>query len=1008
MGFGQALYRLAGAAYLVLFVMYFSFRAVYSLGENQLPWRIFVLLVEFLASMSVFFVVILKLKLPWTEWVDQPDGTKLAWYRAREQELGKSSVAVTAAQSVASPSRTMTIKKPVAAAKSPSIAVSVSKPHKDEENSVASDVSLDVDENSPVLKKHDSFVPAEDAGDIYTHRILVPCYREDLDIVRRTVEAALRLDYNREKVFVYLCDDGADPLKIEWARKMQESGWLNLMYVTRPAEHKGHGKAGNLNYCLKHIIYAGDVEPASTELVSIFDADMICAPHYARRLVPYFASNPAVVMVQTPQTFHNVPMNADFFDAHNVNFFQYLLPAMSEWNTTTCCGTNFMVSALALSNAGWFPTLSVTEDMYLAMKLLETGGIVRYHPEHLAVGEAPEDMRQIFQQRSRWAKGTIQIAVKDNPLKSEKLNLIQRLSFWNACWSYLTSAFFNPLFVVINSVAIIFGVFPVTEIDMPTALMFVGYYSVFYAMIHFTPVPQHYLSLWIVGKMGHFFSFMSLKAIFNVLKAEWGSKKNITFKVTQKKVNGAATAAASKAAKSRDSTHKDLVFHFIMVTVISFTVVYGIWILAGGAQFIPEIADERSTYQKRGIRMFCICWMVQFFIAYSLPIFYAYSGKTFSAQASILKTLSTIDSILSVGLIILTILMFQLRFVPQLPTFKDITDYPPTTAPFWMSDTTLLQRVEPYIYDTASKGEIPTIVMYYRPNRDSIHRFSAGGAADWTEYANYLKTAAKTISQVEFPVMVVLEPDWMFEKMRFVTQPTGEAGWIASSEIVSKETPLDQGTRGFLEYLKQDFDYMLDLFVDFSRRMFPKSRVYIDAAHPQFHSVTGNYALKLLGEGLRQRFQDLRISQTASWVRGVTFNVANFYTDQDVITVGAEAKGAYALNFVIDSSRNGGAFSQQNWTDIASCVFDPPNIATGQAPRWIPNTPTQRNIQLRELAQKGMDGNAWIKVPGAADGRLYPAGEFHSCLMGHRIECSNECPMVPTSRPVSCQCDGRR
>ncbi len=51
----------------------------------------------------------------------------------------------------------------------------------------------------------------------YHVRVLVPCYKEDLDIIQKTVLAALdaTLPAGCART-VYLCDDGKDPEKREW------------------------------------------------------------------------------------------------------------------------------------------------------------------------------------------------------------------------------------------------------------------------------------------------------------------------------------------------------------------------------------------------------------------------------------------------------------------------------------------------------------------------------------------------------------------------------------------------------------------------------------------------------------------------------------------------------------------------------------------------------------------------------------------------------------------------
>jgi cellulose synthase/poly-beta-1,6-N-acetylglucosamine synthase-like glycosyltransferase len=61
--------------------------------------------------------------------------------------------------------------------------------------------------------------------------------------------------------------------------------------------------------------------------------------------------------------------------------------------------------------AGWFPEWTLTEDFALGIELKRLGWQCRYVSEYLAVGEAPEEVRNCFQQRSRWSKGHFQVGV---------------------------------------------------------------------------------------------------------------------------------------------------------------------------------------------------------------------------------------------------------------------------------------------------------------------------------------------------------------------------------------------------------------------------------------------------------------------------------------------------------------------------------------------------------------------------------------------------------------------
>ena len=80
----------------------------------------------------------------------------------------------------------------------------------------------------------------------YHIRVLVPCYKEELDIVQKTVIAA-RTAILPEGVLrtVYLCDDGKDPEKRAWVNSLGP----DVVYVSGRYRKKGemNGKSGNLN-----------------------------------------------------------------------------------------------------------------------------------------------------------------------------------------------------------------------------------------------------------------------------------------------------------------------------------------------------------------------------------------------------------------------------------------------------------------------------------------------------------------------------------------------------------------------------------------------------------------------------------------------------------------------------------------------------------------------------------------------------------------------------------------
>jgi cellulose synthase (UDP-forming) len=105
-------------------------------------------------------------------------------------------------------------------------------------------------------------------------------------------------------------------------------------------------------------------------------------------------------------------------------------------------------------------TVSVTEDMATSMRLHALGWKSTYHHEILAIGLAPEDLNSMLKQRLRWAQGTMQVMMRENPLVQRGLTLAQRLMYFATMWSYL-SGYAAIVYITAPVVYLCFGILPV-------------------------------------------------------------------------------------------------------------------------------------------------------------------------------------------------------------------------------------------------------------------------------------------------------------------------------------------------------------------------------------------------------------------------------------------------------------------------------------------------------------------------------------------------------------------
>ncbi|ETT27448.1 cellulose synthase catalytic subunit [Rhodococcus aetherivorans] len=181
-------------------------------------------------------------------------------------------------------------------------------------------------------------------------------------------------------------------------------------------------------------------------------------------------------------------------------------------------------------------TISVTEDMATSMRLHGVGWKSVYHHEVLAHGLAPEDVGTMLTQRLRWAQGTIQVMLRENPLVQRGLTIPQRLMYWATMWSYL-AGFAAVAYIAAPVIYLIFGVLPVQAYS----------WDFFGRLIPFLLLNQ--LLFFVVGRgtptwRGQQYSL----ALFPVwIKACWTAFRNVylhkplDFAVTPKTRQGRAT-----------------------------------------------------------------------------------------------------------------------------------------------------------------------------------------------------------------------------------------------------------------------------------------------------------------------------------------------------------------------------------------------------------------------------------------------------------------------------------
>jgi len=255
--------------------------------------------------------------------------------------------------------------------------------------------------------------------------IFICTINEHIDMLSTTIAACKNIDYPNHKV--YVLDDGRR------ADVKELTEMLECNYITRQT-NKGY-KAGNINNALGQ---------TSGDIVVIFDADHIPASTFLRETVYNFA-NDKVALVQTPQHFcnpdafqKNLEM-IDFLSNEQDMFYRVIEPSLSEFDSVFCGGTNILISRKALEDVGNFPENTITEDSLLGLEFHAKGYKIVYYNRPIAIGLAASNFEEYIKQRTRWAKGNVQIVTSPANWKYYlKLNVKQAFFYLSGVLYFFT------------------------------------------------------------------------------------------------------------------------------------------------------------------------------------------------------------------------------------------------------------------------------------------------------------------------------------------------------------------------------------------------------------------------------------------------------------------------------------------------------------------------------------------------------------------------------------------
>jgi len=237
-----------------------------------------------------------------------------------------------------------------------------------------------------------------------TVTIQLPIYNEKY-VAKRLVDAVCAMDYPKEKMVIMVLDDSDDDtveLLFDAVTKYKKEGF-QIEHIRR-GTRKGY-KAGALKYAMTI---------TDTEFVAIFDADFIPPNWFLKKAIPHFAK-PNIGLVQCRWGHVNENYSA-ITQAQALSLdFHFLIEQKAKSNSNLFMnfnGTAGIWRCDCIADAGGWHTATLVEDLDLSYRAQMKGWKCLFLPDIVVDAELPVQMNAAKRQQFRWAKGSIQCAIK--------------------------------------------------------------------------------------------------------------------------------------------------------------------------------------------------------------------------------------------------------------------------------------------------------------------------------------------------------------------------------------------------------------------------------------------------------------------------------------------------------------------------------------------------------------------------------------------------------------------
>lgn len=257
----------------------------------------------------------------------------------------------------------------------------------------------------------------DDSETLPSVSVVIPAYNEE-PVLPETIEACKNVDYPAEKLEVVLCYEASSTDRT--AEIAEQAAAEDSRFKAVERDEPGGGKAKATNYALKY---------ATGDIIASIDADHQFKPNAIRRAVAWFladedtwcvkgrcyGNNPTDSLLALHATVErHIAEKADLFAREVMDGF------------TIFGGGQAFFRKEVFEELGEFDEEILVEDVDMSSKIHTVGKELHVDPKVITYEENPATLSAWWNQRKRWARGWMQVAVRYLPIMPQERSVSTR------------------------------------------------------------------------------------------------------------------------------------------------------------------------------------------------------------------------------------------------------------------------------------------------------------------------------------------------------------------------------------------------------------------------------------------------------------------------------------------------------------------------------------------------------------------------------------------------------